>query len=65
MTTDPDCIFCKIVRREAPAHVVCEDERTLAFMDIFPVTDGHTLVITKEQADTAVEILDEVLRKWD
>ena len=45
---DPDsCIFCKIVRKEAPAHVVFEDERTLAFMDIFPVADGHTLVIPK------------------
>lgn len=42
------CIFCKIVRSEAPAFKVCEDEHTLAFMDIFPVTDGHVLVITKE-----------------
>jgi histidine triad (HIT) family protein len=42
-----DCIFCKIVRGEAPAHVVCEDERTLTFMDIFPVAAGHVLVIPK------------------
>ena len=46
-----DCIFCKIVRREAPAHVVCEDERTLVFMDIFPVADGHTLIIPKAHCD--------------
>ncbi len=43
-----DCIFCKIVCGEAPAHRVGEDEHSLAFLDIFPVTDGHTLVITKE-----------------
>jgi len=43
-----DCIFCRIVRGEMPCAKVCEDERTLTFMDIFPVTDGHTLVITKE-----------------
>ena len=43
-----DCIFCRIVRGETPCSKVCEDERTLTFMDIFPVTDGHTLVITKE-----------------
>lgn len=43
----PDCIFCKIVRGEAPAHRVYEDGDTLVFMDIFPVTDGHTLVVTK------------------
>ena len=41
------CIFCKIVSGEAPAHRVCEDERTLVFMDIFPVADGHALVIPK------------------
>jgi histidine triad (HIT) family protein len=46
-----DCIFCKIVRREAPAHIVCEDERTLVFMDIFPVADGHTLIIPKAHCD--------------
>jgi len=42
-----DCIFCRIVRSEAPCHRVDEDALTLAFMDAFPVTDGHTLVITK------------------
>jgi histidine triad (HIT) family protein len=46
-----DCIFCQIVRGEAPAHVVCEDERTLVFMDIFPVADGHTLIIPKAHCD--------------
>ena len=43
----PDCIFCKIVKREAPASIVYEDETTLAFLDIRPVTAGHTLVIPK------------------
>ncbi|MCP4905972.1 MAG: HIT family protein [bacterium] len=42
-----DCIFCKIAKGQAPAHRVCEDERTLGFMDIFPVAEGHTLVIPK------------------
>lgn len=49
------CIFCKIVRGEAPAAKVFEDEHTLAFMDIFPVTDGHTLVITREHAENVYE----------
>jgi histidine triad (HIT) family protein len=51
VSSHPDCIFCRIVRREAPAHVVCEDERTLVFMDIFPVSDGHTLIIPKAHCD--------------
>jgi histidine triad (HIT) family protein len=47
-----DCIFCRIVAGDAPCHRVYEDERTLVFMDVFPVSDGHTLVITKEHAPT-------------
>lgn len=45
-----DCIFCKIVAGELPAHKVYEDEATLAFLDINPATRGHTLVIPKEHA---------------
>ncbi len=44
------CIFCKIVRREAPASIVREDESTLAFMDIQPMNRGHVLVIPKAHA---------------
>jgi histidine triad (HIT) family protein len=51
MSGTTDCIFCKIVSGEAPAHVVCEDERTLAFMDIFPVAEGHTLIIPKRHGE--------------
>jgi histidine triad (HIT) family protein len=47
----PDCIFCQIVHKQAPAHVVCEEERTLVFMDIFPVANGHTLIIPKAHCD--------------
>ena len=43
-----DCIFCAIVAGAAPAEKVYEDETTLAFLDIFPVTRGHTLVIPKD-----------------
>ncbi len=43
-----DCIFCKIVHRQAPSSVVYEDERTMAFMDIRPVSEGHSLVIPKK-----------------
>jgi len=41
------CIFCKIVRKELPAHVVYEDDDFLAFLDIHPLAAGHTLVIPK------------------
>lgn len=45
------CIFCAIVAGEAPAAVVHDDERTLAFMDIAPLTPGHALVVPKRHAD--------------
>jgi histidine triad (HIT) family protein len=53
--SSPSCIFCAIVAGRAPAHRVYEDEHTLAFMDIFPVTDGHTLVIPKPHFENVYE----------
>ena len=50
------CIFCKIGRGEAPCAKVYEDERVVAFMDINPVTPGHTLVIPKAHAKAVSEI---------
>lgn len=41
------CVFCRIVSGEAPARTIYEDDDTLAFMDINPATDGHSLVIPK------------------
>ena len=43
-----DCIFCKIVAGDVPSHKVYEDEQFLAFLDIRPLSPGHTLVIPKE-----------------
>jgi histidine triad (HIT) family protein len=42
-----NCIFCKIVARTAPSHVVFEDDELLAFLDIHPIRDGHTLIVPK------------------
>jgi len=42
------CIFCNIVRGEIPAHTVYEDRDFIAFLDINPVSPGHTLVIPKQ-----------------
>lgn len=44
---DPNNIFAKILRGEIPAHKVYEDDDTLAFMDVMPQGEGHTLVIPK------------------
>ena len=62
MKSKPDCIFCQIVHKTAPAHVVCEDERTLVFMDLFPVAHGHTLIIPKAHCDDLFDSDPEDLR---
>ena len=46
-----DCIFCGIAAGTMPAERVHEDERTVAFLDIFPAADGHVLVIPRAHAD--------------
>jgi len=43
-----DCIFCKIAKGGAPCHKIWEDEKHLAFLSIFPNTEGFSVVITKE-----------------
>lgn len=46
-----DSVFTKIVRGEIPGHKVYEDEHVLAFLDIHPQVEGHTLVIPKKQVE--------------
>jgi len=54
-----DTIFKKIIDREAPCHRVYEDGRVLAFLDVNPLSRGHTLVIPKEQAETLHQLSDD------
>jgi histidine triad (HIT) family protein len=51
-----DCLFCKIVAGQLPAIKVFEDERSIAFMDINPRSDGHCLIIPKTHAPTLFDI---------
>jgi histidine triad (HIT) family protein len=52
MRTEPDCIFCKVVRGELPSYKIYEDEKFIAILDLFPNTNGMTLVLTKEHYDS-------------
>src|SRR6516164_7741324 len=54
-----DTIFGKIVRGEIPCNKVYEDEKVLAFLDISPLAEGHTLVVPKEPAETLDRLSDE------
>ena len=53
--SDP-CVFCGIATHRSPAHIVFEDASTVAFLDLFPFTRGHLLVIPKRHAARITEL---------
>ena len=61
MSTDPDCIFCKIIAGEIPSFKIYEDSETFAFMDINPANEGHALVIPKEHARDVYSVSDSAI----
>lgn len=54
-----DSIFTKIIKGELPSHKVYEDEKTLAFLNIYPSVEGHTLVVPKVQVASLWDLSDE------
>lgn len=44
-------LFTKIINREIPGHIVAEDDQFIAFLDIMPLVNGHTLVVPKKEID--------------
>ena len=56
MAYDPQNVFARILRNELPCERIYQDALTLAFMDLMPQSDGHALVISREPAETLVEL---------
>jgi histidine triad (HIT) family protein len=54
-----DSIFTKIINREIPAYIIEENEDFIAFLDVFPLAKGHTLVIPKKQVDYIFDLDEE------
>lgn len=55
-----DCVFCAIARGELPCYRVFEDDNVVAFLDIHPVTAGHTLVVPKVHMATLFDLSDDL-----
>jgi histidine triad (HIT) family protein len=53
---DQNCVFCRIIGGEEMVSVVHEDERTIAFLDIQPMSRGHTIIVTKEHFETLFDL---------
>ena len=53
-----DCIFCKIANKEIPSRIITETENSIAFLDAFPVSRGHTLVIPKNHYEKVQDMTD-------
>lgn len=58
-----NCIFCKIARHEIPSYIVYEDKDVLAFLDIKPVSKGHTTIITKKHFTNISDSSEDILKK--
>jgi len=54
-----DSIFTKIINREIPAYIIAENDEFIAFLDVFPLAKGHTLVIPKKQVDYIFDLDDD------
>jgi histidine triad (HIT) family protein len=57
-----DCVFCKIISGEIPADKIYEDDSVVAFLDIKPVSRGHTLVVPKKHTNDFLSTDDETLK---
>ena len=64
MSYDDNNIFAQIIRGEAPAYRVFEDDNTVAFLDVMPQSKGHTLVLPKTPAKNLFDLDDESAAKW-
>ena len=54
-------IFTKIINREIPGYIVAEDDSNIAFLDINPLSKGHTLVVPKEEVDYIFDLSDQTI----
>ena len=55
-----DSIFTKIIKREIPSYIIEETDDYIAFLDVFPLVKGHTLIVPKQQVDNIFDLDDNI-----
>jgi histidine triad (HIT) family protein len=56
MSTDPTCVFCRIIAGEEPAAVIFDDDQAFGFLDRTPLFKGHTLIVPKDHHETLADL---------
>lgn len=56
-----NCIFCRIIGGEEMVSIVYEDDRAIAFLDVQPASQGHTLVVSKDHYETLFDVPEDIL----
>lgn len=64
MVTIEDCLFCKIVNEEVPSAKIYKDGDVIAFLDIFPISKGHTIVVPREHNSTFIDFPDDRIERF-
>src|SRR6185437_838520 len=57
-------VFSRIIAGELPSYKIAENEHFFAFLDIFPLVEGHVLVVCKKEVDKIFDVDDELLSEW-
>ncbi|HTN45340.1 MAG TPA: HIT domain-containing protein [Flavipsychrobacter sp.] len=57
-------IFTKIISGEIPSYKIAENDDFLAFLDVFPLLEGHVLIVPKTEVDKIFDVEEELLSKW-
>lgn len=55
------CVFCEIIKKQSPAHIVYEDSKLITFLDIEPIHEGHVLIVPKIHVDSIDKIPEDTL----
>lgn len=55
------CVFCEIINKQAPAHIVYEDSMLISFLDIDPIHEGHVLIVPKQHVDSIDKLPDDMI----
>lgn len=54
-----DCLFCKIIKKEIPAEIIYDDDKTMAILDVNPRSPGHTMILPKIHAENILDLPEE------